>query len=373
MTVSARQLNRATLDRQLLLRRQPLGVVEAVRRLVGLQAQEPASPYLALWNRLAGFDPAALDAAFADGSVVKASLMRLTLHAVDAADHPTLHAAMLPGLRASCLDDPRFTGTGLSTQDADALVPPLVEFAGRARTRAEVEAHLAERLGGPVEPGVWWALRRFSPLRHAPTGGPWSFGPRPSFLAAPAGPAPAAEEATAALVRRYLAAFGPATVADAARFAMVPRSRVRAALRTLGDTVRTLPGTDLLDLAGATLPDEDVPAPPRLLGMWDNVLLAYDDRSRLVPPRHRSLVVRVNGDVLPTLLVDGQVAGVWRPVDGGIEATAFDPLGDEAWAGLAAEARALVAFLADRDPGVYGRYSHWWARLPPAEVRVLPG
>src|SRR3712207_7710489 len=107
--------------------------------------------------------------------------------------------------------------------------------------------------------------------------------------------------------------------------------------------------------------------------MWDSVLLAYADRGRVIPAGHRKLVTRNNGDVLPTLLVDGYVAGVWRPVDGGIEATAFDPLSEQAWHGLAAEARALVAFLADREPAVYRRYAHWWAKLPPAEVRVLPG
>jgi hypothetical protein len=107
--------------------------------------------------------------------------------------------------------------------------------------------------------------------------------------------------------------------------------------------------------------------------MWDSVLLAYADRSRIIPPDYRRLVIHQNGDVLPTLLVDGFVAGVWRPVAGGIEATAFQRLDREAWTGLATEARALVAFLADRDPAVYRRYAHWWAKLPQGEVRVLPG
>jgi DNA glycosylase AlkZ-like len=107
--------------------------------------------------------------------------------------------------------------------------------------------------------------------------------------------------------------------------------------------------------------------------MWDSVLLAYSDRSRVIPPEFRRLVTRNNGDVLPTLLVDGYVAGVWRPVEGGIEATAFHRLSDEAWTGLGAEAAALVAFLADREPIVYRRYAHWWAKLPSAEVRLLPG
>ena len=108
--------------------------------------------------------------------------------------------------------------------------------------------------------------------------------------------------------------------------------------------------------------------------MWDNTLLAYADRSRIIPPEYRELICRRNGNILPTLLVDGRVAGVWRPVADGIEATAFHRLDAETWAGLAAEADALIAFLADRDPAVYRPYDHWWAKeMPRAEVRILPG
>jgi hypothetical protein len=105
--------------------------------------------------------------------------------------------------------------------------------------------------------------------------------------------------------------------------------------------------------------------------MWDSALLAYADRGRIVPLDYRSVVIRRNGDVLPTLLVDGYVAGVWRPVDGGIEATAFHRLDDDAWAGLEVEARALLRFLAGRDPTVYGRYGRWFTGLPSVEVRIL--
>ncbi|NUK46260.1 winged helix DNA-binding domain-containing protein, partial [Streptomyces lunaelactis] len=113
------------------------------------------------------------------------------------------------------------------------------------------------------------------------------------------------------------------------------------------------------------------PAPPRLMAMWDSILLAYADRSRVIPPAYRPLVIRRNGDVLPTLLVDGHVAGVWRPADGGIEATAFHPLSSATWDGLAAEAQSLTALLSDREAAVYSRYHHWWAKLPEAEVRML--
>ena len=176
---------------------------------------------------------------------------------------------------------------------------------------------------------------------------------------------------------RYLEGFGPASVADMAQFALVQRGRVREALKVLAGGLNVLAGPDgveLYDVPGAPRPDGDTPAPPRLMAMWDSTLLAYADRSRILPPDYRRLAIRINGDVLPTLLVDGYVAGVWRPVGEGIEARAFHPLTEETWAGLAAEARSLTALLAGREAGVYSRYGHWWAKLPPsAEVRVLPG
>jgi hypothetical protein len=148
------------------------------------------------------------------------------------------------------------------------------------------------------------------------------------------------------------------------------------ALRALdGDVVRlTGPaGEELFDIPGRPLPDPDTPAPPRLLGMWDNLLLAYAVRDRVIPPQYRKHVIRVNGDSLPTLLVDGFVAGVWRAIDGGIEATAFHPLPQDVWDELAAEARSLSRLLAGRDPLIYRRYQHWWDKLPAGETRLLTG
>jgi hypothetical protein len=375
--LTERRLNRATLRRQLLLRREKLPVVEAVRRVVAIQAQEPASPYVALWNRLTGFDPADLDAAFADHAIVKASLVRLTLHAVHADDHPTFHHAMASTLRASRLFDDRFKAMGLTAEAADALVPDVLEFARRARTNDQVQAFLDERLGVLPKPGVWWALRTFIPVVHGPTGGPWSFGQRPAYVRARATiPAGDPSESIASLVRRYLEGFGPASTTDIARFTLLRQPAIRAAIAALGDGLVTLDGpggATLYDVPGGLLPREDVPAPPRLMAMWDSVLLAYADRSRVIPPAYRRHVIRQNGDVLPTLLVDGFVAGVWRPIDGGIEATAFHPLSSADWRGLRAEAAGLIGFLADRDPNVYRRYGHWWKTLPHAEVRMLPG
>ena len=379
MRMTARGLNRATLGRQLLLRRESLAVADAVRRVVALQAQEPPSPYLALWSRLAGFDPADLDAAFAGREVVKATLLRITLHAVHAEDYRTFREAMEPSLRAARLDN-RFLASGLTPADADALIPDLLQHVSQTRTAVEMDNWLEQRLGAPLHPGARRGFRGYAPLWHAPTGGPWSFGSRPAYVAA--GPVPPlADLATSAtalqtLITRYLEGFGPASMLDLAQFAMVYRARAKEALQALGDRLERLEGPNgeaLFDLPGTLRPDEETPAAPRLMAMWDSVLLAYADRSRVIPPDYRALVIRSNGDVLPTLLVDGYVAGVWRPVEGGIEATAFHHLSDNTWEGLAAEAEALLALLAGRQPKIYRRYDHWWSTLPSAETRLFPG
>ena len=372
MAVSAGELNRATLARQLLLRREQVGAVEAVSRVVALQAQEPASPYVALWNRVAGFAGADLDRAFAEQEIVKAGVVRITLHAVTAEDHPAFYSAMLPYLRASRLNDRRFTSEGLTTEAADALVPALLDLLTEPRTKAEIEALCGS-------PRMWWALRTFAPLLHAPTGPPWSFGSRPQYVASPTPLASNLDSADvdagrAKLVRRYLEGFGPASEADIGAFTMLRKPPLRRALTDLGDAVVRLDGpggVELLDVPGGAIPKATTKAPPRLLGMWDEVLLAYADRSRIIPDAYRPIVIRRNGDVLATILVDGHVAGVWRVHDDGIEVTAFHDLPAATWRGLTDEAHQLATFLADRDTQLYRRYHHWWNDLPAGEVRVL--
>jgi hypothetical protein len=377
MDLTALQLNRATLGRQMLLRRESLDVAGAVRRGVALQAQEAASPYLALWNRLDGFEPADLDAAFTTFSVIKATLMRITLHAVHAEDYPEFHNAMLPHLRGARLLDRRFTATGLSVADADALLPHLAAFVARPRTGADIEEFLTTRLGERKE-RVWWALRTFAPLHHVPTGGAWSFGGPRSFVAARAKPGPECQlESVQKLLLRYLAAFGPASAQDFSQFTLLSKPVVQYTLSSLDGKLEKLAGPDkavLFDVPGAWLPDGDIAAPPRLLPMWDSILLAYRDRGRVVPPEYRTLIFRRNGDVLPAVLADGYVAGVWRVVEEGVEVIAFRRLDDETWRGLAVEASALMTFLADREPAPYRRYAHWWDKdMPSAEARVLSG
>ncbi|WP_112467365.1 winged helix DNA-binding domain-containing protein [Streptomyces triticisoli] len=380
MILTARQLALATLERQFLLERRRLDVAEAVRRVCALQAQEPASPYLALWNRVRDFAPEDLDAAFAERRIVKASLMRITLHAVHAEDYAPYHAAMLSSLRAARLYDRRFTATGLTHADADALLPELAGFLARPRTGAEVQDEITGRFGEHAH-RVWWALRTYAAAHHAPTGGPWSFTQPNAYFASPAAAPGSAPQDAGAGVRRlllsYLRAFGPASAPDFARFTLLTRPVITQALQELGDRVVRVAGPGraaLFDLADATVPAEDTPAPPRLLPMWDSTLLAHAGPGRLVPEEYRPLVVRRNGDVLPCLLVDGQVAGVWRAGDGGLELTAFHKLGKVAWQGLAEEAERLWRLLAVREPVVYRRYGHWWDKgFPGVESMTVKG
>lgn len=376
MPLSARTLNRATLARQLLLQREAMEPVEGVRRVVALQAQEPVSPYVALWNRIVGFDAADLDAAYIDHSVVKATLMRITLHVVAASDYPPFQHAVVHLLRASRLSDRRFAESGLTFEDADALVPEVLAFAAEPRTNAEMQAWLEQQLGRPV-PRAWWALRTFAPVVHAPAGARWTHGPKPKYVAArvmpPTGDAAASVQH---LLRRYLEGFGPATARDIAQFTFLRKPTVTAALDAMAGELRTLEGVagePLYDVPDGSLPDEETPAPPRLMAMWDSCLLAYADRSRIVPADYRSTVFRRNGDVLPCVLINGYVAGVWRPHDGGIEVASFRTLPNEAWEGLAAEAHELAAFLSERDPAIYRRHMHWWGSISSCEVRVLRG
>ena len=376
--ITAAELNRATLARQMLLRREHLSVGDAVRRMVALQAQQPASPYLALWNRLADFDASAVDRAFTDGSLVKASLMRITLHAVSREDHPEMHLAMQPTLRGARLGDRRFTEAGLSIAEADALLPDLLAYAEKPRTTAQMQERIAAAATGAWPQGVWWAVRTYAPFRHVGTGGPWTFGHRPQYVASEAPlrsyDRDVCDVALQHLLHRYLEGFGPASVPDMAQFAQVQRSRIRTALGGIGAQLERLAGPkgqEMFDVAGAARPDGDVPAPVRLLPMWESSLLAYADRSRIIPERHRKTVIRNNGDVLPTVLVDGYVAGVWRSLEDGIEVGAFGPLPDRVWAELSAEADSLRTLLVQRDAQPYARYHRWWDKLPDGERRLV--
>ena len=356
-----------TMVRQGLSLRRPVGVAEAVRSVLALQAQEPAAPYLALWNRIEGFDANDLDRALADGAIVKASLFRFTLHAVDAGDLGWARAAMQSRVRDAGYHD-FLDDIGLTAERVDEILERLSTVMVEPHGGADMERVLAEFVPEAGDPArLWSALRVVGAFRNAPTTDPWSFGRRPAFLpctvAADDEPA-----ATAELVRRYLTAFGPATVADLSQFTILKRSALREVVESMADVVAVAgpDGAQLVDVnGGGPRPEAEMATlPPRLLGMWDSVLLAYADRSRVIPDEYRQHVIRRNGDVLPTVLVDGLVRGVWRASTDAIEIRALEPLDDATLNSLDEQARDLRRLLADREPAVFSRFGRWWDRLP---------
>ena len=370
MRLTARQLNRSLLQRQWLLARQDATPADALRAVLALQAQEPPSPYLALWNRLDGFAAEHLDGALADVTAVRATLVRIALHIVHADGYTTMHAAMSNNLRASRLNDRRFTEPGFTKADADEHLAALLEFTAEPRTADEIIEMLQPLVPGRDAAKLWWAYRTFAPLRYVPVGPPWSFDVKDrNFQTAPADPPrPAHEEALGRLLWRYLEAFGPATAKDFGQFAMQRKPSVDTALQQVGDRLVHHEGPNgepLLDVAHGAIATGDEPAPPRLLGMWDNVHLAHVDRTRTLDDDVRPHVIRRNGDTLPTVLVDGRVIGVWRTTpEGAVEARLFREPDDDAAEALTTEASALSTFLATRTHAIYRRYDHWWADLP---------
>jgi hypothetical protein len=368
VTVWTREaLTHETMVRQGLSSRRPVGITDAVQSVMALQAQEPAAAYLALWNRIDGFDPNDLDRAFANGAVVKASLFRFTLHAVDADDIAWARAAMKSRVRDAGYHE-LLDNIGLTTENVTELLARLSTAMAEPHSSADVERVLTELVSEAGDPArLWSALRVVGAFRNAPTTDPWSFGRRPAFLpctfAADDEPA-----ATAQLVRRYLTAFGPATVADMSQFTILKRSALREVVESMADVVAVAgpDGAQLIDVNGRDpRPQAEMATlPPRLLGMWDSVLLAYSDRSRVIPDQHRPHVIRRNGDVLPTVLVDGRVRGVWRASTDAIEVRALEPLDDATLGGLDDEARDLRRLLADREPAVFSRFGRWWDLLP---------
>jgi hypothetical protein len=307
-----RALNRALLDRQLLLDRVDLPAPAAAERLVGLNAQDPDLPYLALWNRLRDVTIAEVTAAIEDRTLVRSTLMRATQHLVTPADFRLLRPALAPLLRRV-----QHNAFGRRTEgvDLDALVADARTrlAGGRVLTRPELGRLLAEDRPGTDPTALGWSVQYLVPVLHPAPSGTWGTrGATPFALADWTGAQP---EATAAdveeLVRRYLAAFGPATAADARVWSGVAGlrevfERLRPELRTYRDES----GRELFDLPDATIPAEDVPAAVRLLPEFDATLLGHADRTRVMTDHVRRQVC-VGAAVAATVLVDGTVAATW--------------------------------------------------------------
>ncbi|GGS57087.1 hypothetical protein GCM10010156_14730 [Planobispora rosea] len=356
-TLTARRLNRATLARQMLLAREKTDVVTAVERLAGMQAQEARHPFTGLWTRVEGFRREDLHRAAHDRSVVRAMMMRATLHLVSAADYTRFRPALDPVL-ASALSGRGSLTAGL---DLEALLPVAREILAQGpRDFTALRALLQERFPEADDRALGYAVRTRLPLVMVPTEDRWSFPQAADFTLAeswlgkengePTGDPVKELQEVEELVLRYLAAYGPATAADAQTWSGLKGLRaVLDGLRPKLAVFRDEKGRELFDLPDAPRPDEDVPAPARFLPDFDNLVLAHADRTRLMDEEYRGQVTTKNLRVRATFLWDGRVRGTWRTeLKRGaavLRMTAFEPLPKQAVSALTSEGEELLRFL----------------------------
>jgi hypothetical protein len=297
------ELTAALAARQMLLERRRIAPAEAIRHLTPLQAQHPPAPYLALAARLDGFERDALEAAFAARDVVKTTVMRTTLHAV-AADEYDAYAQLTRQARL------RTWRREYAHLDEERVLAELTAWLREPRTNADIRERVGAIEGVADDP--WSPImfaRTLLALVQLPPAGAWTDRGRSSFVVHPH-PLPDPEAAASQVVRRYLAAFGPASRRDIAAWAGVAQRDLAPGLARV-ETVsyRDERGTELLDLPCAPLPPADTPIPVRLLAHWDQPLLAYADRARIMAPEVEALRLTLSGD--PTVTVDGRVAASW--------------------------------------------------------------
>jgi hypothetical protein len=341
-----RALARATLARQLLLERHALDPVAAVAHLVGLQAQVPSDPYLALWSRLDPFDPDEVGRLLEDRSLVRIVVMRGTIHLVTADDALVVRPLVQPVLDAELARHvefaPRLDGVDL----APALAFARSLMAEEPRTGVQLRAAMAGRFPDLHAGALAYACRCLMPLVQVPPRGVWgrtlqvTLAPLETWVHRPVAVRPSLDE----LVLRYLAAFGPAGVADVATWSRLTGlrevvERLRPQLRPFRDER----GRELFDVHDAPRPDPDTPAPVRVLPEYDNLLLSHSDRSRFGSDDERRLV-GATGPAKGTVLVDGVVRAVWR-VDGTTMVVEHAPLPRRWVASVEVEARRAARFL----------------------------
>jgi hypothetical protein len=346
-----RHLNRALLARQLLLERVDRGVVEAVEHLVGMQSQSPNAPYFGLWSRLDGFAVEDLAAAIMDRRLVRANLMRGTNHLVSAADCRAL-APLLRPIFTRAVQNSRVVPPPAEIDAVLAIAEPLLEE--RPRTLAELRLLLAELRPGQDAESMARAARYLLPLVHVPPKGIWgkSGQARLTTVLAWLGTDVDAEGDPEAMLLRYLAAFGPASVKDMQTWCGL--AGLREVVERLAPKLRTFrdeDGTVLHDIPDAPLPDPDTPAPVRLLPEYDNCLRSHTDRRRVMTTEHRAALFSTKNDSpMPAFLVDGFVRGTWKLKRAKKTATItiqpFDRLSTKDKSVVVAEAERLLTFAA---------------------------
>ncbi|MCR6490586.1 winged helix DNA-binding domain-containing protein [Amycolatopsis sp. OK19-0408] len=346
-TLSRRALNRATLERQLLLRRVKMSAYDAVEQLAGLQAQAPFPPYYALWSRLHGFQPAELAALLEERRVVRIALMRGTVHLVTAADALAWRPVVQVLYDRDLKTNTQHAGA-LAGLDHDLVASSARELlAASPLSSTELGASLARRWAVPAASLTHLARGRL-PLVQTPPRAIWGKAGQTTYACLDSWVgSPLSTPSPSSLIARYLRAFGPATVADVQAWAGITRLGEVASSMDLR-RYRDPDGRELIDLPELTLPAEDVPAPPRLLGPFDQMILSYADRTRVISDEYRKRVITQNGLVKGTLLVGGLVRGFWElrkeRKAAVVELSPFEKLAKRDVAALESEAGRLLSW-----------------------------
>jgi Winged helix DNA-binding domain len=348
--LTLRELNRATLARQLLLEREKVSAGEAVGRLAGMQAQEAKHPFAGLWSRVEGFGRDDLKSALNEREVVRATLMRATLHLMSAADYAAFRTPVQPALTTAMTGALRGRDQGLDLKKLLPVARKLVKK--EPRDFNELRGLLAKEFPKVNERALGYAVRTHLPLVMVPTDDPWAFPSVARFTLAETwlDTKLSGDGAPEELVRRYLAAFGPASAADFQTWSgLKGMMSVFTGLRDELEIFEDEQGRELFDLPKAPRPGDDVPAPPRFLPEFDNLVLAHADRTRLLADEHRGAVVTKNLRVRATFLWDGSVAGTWKVERKRKAATLllspFESLPKRATKALAEEGEALLRFV----------------------------
>lgn len=345
--LSTRDLNRALLARQLLLERSGFSITRALERVGGLQTQYAPSGYVALWSRLRGFRRAALTRGLERRQVVQGTLMRVTIHMVSARDFPLFSVAIAEDRREWWL---RVAGKQIEGLDLARAADLLRRHLSNGPLRLTELQGLLKAEGYPSI--TWSGARLWLDLVRVPPSGTWDrpradlYGLAEDWI----GPSSATRSAGFELVvRRYLGAFGPASVPDMASWAGLPVSTLRSAVERLKlRRFRDEDGNQLLDVPRAPLPEAATPAPVRFLPPWEALLLVHARRTQVLPEEHRPSVFNTRTPhSVSTFLVDGAVAGMWRHERGRIHLEPFEPIPHRARRELEDEAKSLAAFYAD--------------------------
>ncbi|MFD7093585.1 winged helix DNA-binding domain-containing protein [Streptomyces xanthophaeus] len=354
--LGTRALNRATLARQLLLDRADAPALETVAHLGGLQAQEPQEPYVGLWSRLRAFDPAELSDLLTGRSAVRTHLMRRTVHLVTAEDALAWRARHAAMLRQRVLGTYRRELSGVDLDEL-AAAGRAVMADGEPRSMGELARAVAARWPEPgPRPLGEMLVAALLPMVQLPPRGLWrtKAGVRnalmSSWLGREADPLPpdGSDPVGQALVRRYLGAFGPAATSDLRAWCgLAGLPAAVTALRPELVTFRDERGRELLDLPGAPRPDPDTPAPVRFLPAFDNAVLGYQDRSRIIDDAHRGLSVAGERVVL----VDGRVAATWTLDAGVVVVSPLGPLSRADRTALTEEGQELASFFSGAGAG----------------------